>query len=231
MGATLAEAVALLAQLEPSVLGIVALSLQVSGTAVALGALIGLPVGAWVAVARFPGRDAVSVALNGMMGLPSVIVGVIVYLALSRSGPAGSLGLLFTPSAMVIAQTILAAPLIAALARQIIEDAWRDYETEFRALHLTRAQCVATLLYDCRYSLVVALLAGLGRAMSEVGAVMIVGGNIDGFTRVMTTTIALETSKGDLPLAIALGTVLLAVVLALNAVAHVLRGWAMRRFG
>jgi len=231
MGATLAEAVALLAQLEPSVLGIVALSLQVSGTAVALGALIGLPVGAWVAVARFPGRDAVSVALNGMMGLPSVIVGVIVYLALSRSGPAGSLGLLFTPSAMVIAQTILAAPLIAALARQIIEDAWRDCETEFRALHLTRAQCVATLLYDCRYSLVVALLAGLGRAMSEVGAVMIVGGNIDGFTRVMTTTIALETSKGDLPLAIALGTVLLAVVLALNAVAHVLRGWAMRRFG
>ncbi len=231
MGATLVEAVALLAQFESRLLDIVVLSLQVSGTAVAIGALVGLPFGAWVAVARFPGRGAATVALNGMMGLPSVIVGVIVYLALSRSGPAGSLGLLFTPSAMVIAQTVLTAPLMAALARQIVEDAWRDYETEFSALHLTRAQSVATLLYDCRYSLVVAVLAGLGRAMSEVGAVMIVGGNIDGFTRVMTTTIALETSKGDLPLAIALGIVLLTVVMLLNALAHVLRGWAMRRFG
>jgi tungstate transport system permease protein len=231
MGATLVESLALLTQLEPRVLDIVLLSLQVSSAAVVLGALIGLPLGAWIAVARFPGRPAVTVALNGMMGLPSVIVGVIVYLSLSRSGPAGSLGLLFTPTAMVIAQTVLTAPLIAALTRQIIEDAWDDYETEFRALHLTRSQSVATLLFDCRYSLVVAVLAGLGRAMSEVGAVMIVGGNIDGFTRVMTTTIALETSKGDLPLAIALGIVLLTIVLTLNAIAYLLRGWAMKRFG
>jgi tungstate transport system permease protein len=231
MLATFAEAFALLTQLEARLLDIVLLSLRVSGSAVAIGAVIGLPVGAWVAVARFPGRGAVTVVLNAMMGLPSVIVGVIVYLALSRSGPAGSLGLLFTPTAMVIAQTVLTAPLMAALARQIVEDAWRDYETEFRALRLTRLQRVTTLLYDCRYSLVVAVLAGLGRAMSEVGAVMIVGGNIDGFTRVMTTAIALETSKGDLPLAIALGLVLLLLVLMLNAVAQTLRGWAMRRYG
>jgi tungstate transport system permease protein len=132
---------------------------------------------------------------------------------------------------MVIAQTVLTAPLMAALARQIVEDAWRDYETEFRALRLTRLHQVTTLLYDCRYSLVVAVLAGLGRAMSEVGAVMIVGGNIDGFTRVMTTAIALETSKGDLPLAIALGLVLLLLVLLLNAFAQTVRGWAMRRYG
>jgi tungstate transport system permease protein len=231
MLATLAEAFALLTQLESRLLEIVLLSLRVSGSAVAIGAVIGLPVGAWVAVARFPGRGAVTVVLNAMMGLPSVIVGVIVYLALSRSGPAGSLGLLFTPMAMVIAQTVLTAPLMAALARQIVEDAWRDYETEFRALRLTRWQRVTTLLYDCRYSLVVAVLAGLGRAMSEVGAVMIVGGNIDGFTRVMTTAIALETSKGDLPLAIALGLVLLLLVLLLNALAQTVRGWAMRRYG
>ena len=231
MLATFAEAFALLTQLESRLLDIVLLSLRVSGSAVAIGAVIGLPVGAWVAVARFPGRGAVTVVLNAMMGLPSVIVGVIVYLALSRSGPAGSLGLLFTPTAMVIAQTVLTAPLMAALARQIVEDAWRDYETEFRALRLTRLQRVTTLLYDCRYSLVVAVLAGLGRAMSEVGAVMIVGGNIDGFTRVMTTAIALETSKGDLPLAIALGLVLLLLVLLLNALAQSVRGWAMRRYG
>jgi tungstate transport system permease protein len=231
MLATLAESFALLTQLESRLLDIVLLSLRVSGSAVAIGAVIGLPIGAWVAVARFPGRGAVTVVLNAMMGLPSVIVGVIVYLALSRSGPAGSLGLLFTPTAMVIAQTVLTAPLMAALARQIVEDAWRDYETEFRALRLTRRQRVTTLLFDCRYSLVVAVLAGLGRAMSEVGAVMIVGGNIDGFTRVMTTAIALETSKGDLPLAIALGLVLLLLVLLLNALAQTVRGWAMRRYG
>ncbi len=231
MLATLVEAFSLLTQFESRLVDIVLLSLRVSATAVVIGALVGLPFGAWVAVARFPGRGAVTVVLNAMMGLPSVIVGVVVYLALSRSGPAGSLGLLFTPTAMVIAQTVLTAPLMAALARQIIEDAWRDYETEFRALRLTRMQRVITLLYDCRYSLTVAVLAGLGRAMSEVGAVMIVGGNIDGFTRVMTTAIALETSKGDLPLAIALGIVLLVVVLLLNAVAQTLRNWAMRRYG
>jgi tungstate transport system permease protein len=154
-----------------------------------------------------------------------------VYLALSRSGPLGSLGLLFSPPAMVVAQTILVAPLAAALTRQMIEDAWRDYAMELRALGLSRAQSVTTLLYDCRFSLVVIVLAGLGRAMSEVGAVMIVGGNIAGFTRVMTTAIALETSKGDLPLSVALGIVLFSVILLLNALGHGVRQWAMRRYG
>jgi tungstate transport system permease protein len=231
LSGALVDALGLLAQLEPRLLDVVLLSLQVSGTAVILGAVIGLPLGAAVAIAAFPGRSALTILLNGMMGLPSVVVGVIVYLALSRSGPFGPFGLLFTPTAMVIAQTLLTAPLMAALSRQIIEDTWRDYAPELRSLGFSRTQCIATLLFDCRFSLVVALLAGLGRAMSEVGAVMIVGGNIDGHTRVMTTTIALETSKGDLPLAIALGLVLLAVVLALNTAAHGLRGWAMRRYG
>lgn len=231
LSGALLDALGLLAQLEPRLLDVVLLSLQVSGTAVLLGALIGLPLGAAVAIAAFPGRGALTILLNGMMGLPSVVVGVIVYLALSRTGPFGPLGLLFTPTAMVIAQTLLTAPLMAALTRQILEDAWRDYAPELKAMGFSRLQCMATLLFDCRFSLVVALLAGLGRAMSEVGAVMIVGGNIDGHTRVMTTTIALETSKGDLPLAIALGLVLLAVVLALNAAAHGMRGWAMRRYG
>jgi tungstate transport system permease protein len=184
-----------------------------------------------VAVSDFRGRAAVMVLMNGMMGLPSVVVGILVYLALSRSGPLGGLGLLFSPPAMVIAQTILVAPLVAALTRQMIEDAWRDYALELRALGLSRAQSVVTLLYDCRFSLVVTVLAGLGRAMSEVGAVMIVGGNIAGFTRVMTTAIALETSKGDLPLSIALGLVLIAAILVLNALGYGLRQWAMRRYG
>jgi tungstate transport system permease protein len=150
---------------------------------------------------------------------------------LSRSGPLGGLGLLFSPGAMIVAQTLLVAPLIAALARQIVEDAWREYAVELRAFGLSRRQSVATLLFDCRFSLVVAVLAGLGRALSEVGAVMIVGGNIEGFTRVMTTAIALETAKGDLPLSIALGIVLIALVLGLNALAYGLRQWAMRKYG
>jgi tungstate transport system permease protein len=231
MGATLLEALALLSDLDPQVVTIVWLSVKVSVSAVVLGALIGVPLGAWVAVSDFRGRAAVTVFMNGMMGLPSVVVGILVYLALSRSGPLGSLGLLFSPPAMVTAQTILVAPLVAALSRQMIEDAWRDYAPELRALGFSRAQSVATLLYDCRFSLVVIVLAGLGRAMSEVGAVMIVGGNIAGFTRVMTTAIALETSKGDLPLSIALGMVLFAVILILNALGHGLRQWAMRRYG
>jgi len=231
MGATLLEALSLLTRLDPQVVAIVWLSVKVSVSAVVFGALIGLPFGAWVAIGEFRGRTALTVFMNGMMGLPSVVVGIIVYLALSRSGPLGSFGLLFSPPAMVIAQTILVAPLIAALTRQMIEDAWRDYAQELRALGFSRWQSVLTLLYDCRYSLVVGVLAGLGRTMSEVGAVMIVGGNIAGFTRVMTTAIALETSKGDLALSIALGFVLIAVILALNALAYVLRQWAMRRFG
>ena len=184
-----------------------------------------------VAVAKFPGRDALTVFLNGMMGLPSVVVGVIVYLLLSRSGPLGSFGLLFSPPAMIMAQTILVVPLMAALTRQIVADAWREYAQEFRSMRYSLIDNVGTLLYDCRFSLVVALLAGMGRSMSEVGAVMIVGGNIEGFTRTMTTAIALETAKGDLPLSIALGIVLIAVVLALNTAAFGLRRWAMRRYG
>jgi tungstate transport system permease protein len=231
MLSTLADAIGLLAHLDPKVLAIVWLSFKVSVTATAIAALVGLPVGAWLGVAEFPGRDGLTVILNGMMGTPPVVLGVIVYLALSRSGPLGFLGLLYSPTAMIAAQTLLVIPLIAALARQTVEDAWRDYRTELAAFGFDRLQSAATLLYDCRYSLVVAVLAGLGRAMSEVGAVMIVGGNIDGFTRVMTTAIALETAKGDLALSVSLGIVLISVVMLLNALAYGLRTWAMRRYG
>jgi tungstate transport system permease protein len=227
---TLADAFSLLTRFDARLLDIVGLSLRVSLAAVLLGAAIGLPLGAWLAVARFRGRTACLVVLNGLMGLPSVVVGVVVYLALSRSGPFGSFGLLFSPTAMVIAQATLVVPLVGALTRQIVEDAWTEYESEFRVIGFSRLQSIRILLHDCRHSLLVTLLAGIGRAMSEVGAVMIVGGNIDQVTRVMTTAIALETSKGDLPLAIALGIVLLAVVLALNAIAFAIRRWAMRRF-
>lgn len=231
MFATLRDAIELLAHLDPEVLAIVWLSLKVSFSAVLLGSLLGLPLGAWAAVSRFRGRAFVTVLLNGMMGMPTVVLGVIVYLMLSRSGPLGGLGLLFSPAAMIVAQTMLVAPLVAALTRQVIEDVWRDYATELTSFRYTRWQSMLTLLQDCRFSLVVIVLAGLGRAISEVGAVMIVGGNIEGFTRVMSTAIALETSKGDLPLSIALGVVLIALVLAINAVAYGLRQWAMRRYG
>jgi tungstate transport system permease protein len=207
------------------------LSFKVSLAAVTLAALIGLPLGALVAVASFPGRGVLTVLLNGMMGLPSVVVGVVVYLFLSRSGPFGGLGLLYSPPAMIAAQTVLIAPLMAALTRQIVEDAWREYANEFRSMRFSLRHSVVELLYDCRFSLVVAVLAGMGRSLSEVGAVMIVGGNIEGFTRVMTTAIALETAKGDLPLSLALGAVLLTVVLLLNGGAYLMRQWAMRKFG
>jgi tungstate transport system permease protein len=203
----------------------------VSLTALAIGALLGLPLGAWLAVANFRGRSALIVALNALMGLPSVVVGVLVYLALSRSGPLGSYGLLFSPAAMIVAQSVLVVPLIAAVTRQIVEDAWRDYAPELTLIGISRPQAVVLLLADCRFSLSVATLAGLGRAMSEVGAVMIVGGNIDGYTRVMTTAIALETSKGDLALSIALGLVLMALILGLNVAVHFVRSWALRRYG
>jgi len=228
---TLREALSLLAHLDKQVLAIVWLSFKVSLAAVTLAALIGLPLGALVAVASFPGRGALTVVLNGMMGLPSVVVGVIVYLFLSRSGPFGSLGLLYSPPAMIAAQTVLVAPLMAALTRQIVEDAWREYASEFRSMHFSLRHSIVELLYDCRFSLVVVVLAGTGRSLSEVGAVMIVGGNIEGFTRVMTTAIALETAKGDLPLSLALGMVLLTVVLLLNSGAYLMRQWAMRKFG
>jgi tungstate transport system permease protein len=210
---------------------IVALSLQVSLAAVLLATAIGLPIGAAVAVGRFAGRGAVIVLLNALMGLPPVVVGLAVYLLLSRAGPLGELGLLFTPTAMVFAQTVLIAPIIAALARQAIEDAWRDYEEQLRSLGAHGIKAALTLIWDTRFSLVTAVLAGLGRASAEVGAVMIVGGNIDGVTRVMTTAIALETSKGDLPLALGLGAVLIAIVLALNAAAILVKDAAQRRFG
>jgi tungstate transport system permease protein len=210
---------------------IVWLSLQVSLTAVALASLLGLPLGAAIAVGRFPGRDAVIVVLNALMGLPPVVVGLIVYLLLSRAGPLGPLGLLFTPGAMVIAQTILILPIIAALSRQAVEDAWREYAEQLVSLGVDGMPAALTVLWDIRFSLLTTVLAGLGRAAAEVGAVMIVGGNIDGVTRVMTTAIALETSKGDLPLALGLGIVLIAIVLALNTAAFLVKEAAERRYG
>ena len=210
---------------------IVRLSLEVSLCAVGLATAFGLPLGAALAVGRFPGRKAIIVVLNALMGLPPVVVGLFVYLALSRAGPLGSLGLLFTPPAMVLAQAILVLPIIAALCRQAVEDAWAEYEEQLRSLGATGLRAALTLVWDIRFSLVTAVLAGLGRASAEVGAVMIVGGNIDGVTRVMTTTIALETSKGDLPLALSLGLVLIALVLALNAVAFWVKEAAVRRHG
>jgi len=205
---------------------IVKLSLAVSLSAVLLAALIGMPLGAALALTRFPGREGVIVLLNALMGLPPVVVGLAVFLLLSRSGPLGSWGLLFTPQAMVIAQTVLVAPVVAALTRQTVEDLWVDYRDELAAMNIGALRGVATLLWDARFSLTTALLAGFGRAAAEVGAIIIVGGNIDGFTRTMTTAIALETSKGDLPLAIGLGLVLIGIVLAINALA-----WVVRRIG
>jgi tungstate transport system permease protein len=211
---------------DPALFAIVRLSLIVSLSAVLLAALIGLPLGAWLALSRFRGRETCIVVLNALMGLPPVVVGLMVYLLLSRSGPLGSWGILFTPQAMIIAQTILIAPIIAALARQTIEDLWLEYRDELQAMNVGTLGSVATLLWDGRFSLLTALLAGFGRAAAEVGAVIIVGGNIDGFTRTMTTAIALETSKGDLPLAIGLGMVLIVIVIVINALA-----WGTRRFG
>lgn len=205
---------------------IVWLSLYVSLSAVALAALVGFPLGAFLALVRFPGRPFIVVVLNAFMGLPPVVVGLFVYLLLSRSGPLGFLGILFTPRAMIFAQALLVLPIIAALARQTIEDLWAEYRDELTAMQIGPAGRVATLLYDARFSLVTTLLAGFGRAAAEVGTVMIVGGNIEGFTRTMTTAIALETSKGDLPLAIGLGIVLISLVIAVNGVA-----WGVRRFG
>jgi tungstate transport system permease protein len=211
---------------DAALLAIVRLSLLVSLSAVVLGALVGLPFGAWLALTRFPGREAVAVVLNALMGLPPVVVGLAVYLTLSRSGPLGSWGLLFTPQAMIIAQAILVAPIIAALTRQTVEDLWVEYRDELAAMDIGPVGRVATLLWDARFSLVTALLSGFGRAAAEVGAIIIVGGNIQGFTRTMTTAIALETSKGGLPLAVGLGMVLIAIVILVNAAA-----WSLRRAG
>lgn len=225
------EAAALIGRLDPELVGIVLLSLRVSLIAVMIAALVGLPLGAALAVTRFPGRKVLVVVLNALMGLPPVVVGLLVYLMLSRAGPLGPLGILFTPTAMVIAQAVLITPIVAALARQAIEDAWHEYQEQLRSLGAGPLQSALTLLWDTKFSLLTTVLAGFGRAAAEVGAVMIVGGNIDGVTRVMTTAIALETSKGDLPLALGLGIVLVAIVLTLNAAAFVVKEAAQRRYG
>lgn len=211
---------------DPGLYAIVRLSLLISLSAVLFAALIGVPFGAFIALTRFRGRETSIVVLNALMGLPPVVVGLAIFLTLSRSGPLGEFGLLFTPQAMVIAQTVLVTPIIAALTRQTIEDLWLEYRDELAAMNVGPFGRVRTLIWDARFSLVTALLAGFGRAAAEVGAIIIVGGNIDGFTRTMTTAIALETSKGDLPLAIGLGMVLIAIVVTINALA-----WGARRAG
>jgi len=224
----LALAVSLVLSGDAGLYEIVLLSLRVSLTATALACIIGLPVGALLAVARFPGREVVLILVNALMGLPPVVLGLMVYLALSRSGPLGVLGLLYTPSAMIIAQTLLIAPIVAALSRQVLQDLNEEYAEQFRSLCLTPGQRVGALLWDGRYSLLTVALAGFGRAIAEVGAVIIVGGNIAHLTRVMTTAIALETSKGDLALALALGMVLMTIALCVNAVVHSVRLSATR---
>lgn len=218
-------------QLDAELLRIVWLSLRVSLTAVLVGSLIGLPFGALLALTRFPGRNACIVVLNACMGLPPVVVGLIVYLILSRSGPLGQLGWLFSPAGMVVAQVVLITPIVAALSRQIIADLWREYEEQLRSLGLTPLKAITTLLWDGRYSLSTAVLAGFGRAIAEVGAIIIVGGNIAGVTRTMTTAISLETSRGDLALAMALGIVLLSIAIGINAAATTLGSAAQRAQG
>src|SRR4051812_2956475 len=231
LGSAFATAAGLVASADPTVAAILLLSLRVSLLAVAAAALVGLPLGALLAVARFPGRHGLIVLLNALMGLPPVVVGLLVYLALSRSGPLGRFGLLFTPAAMVIAQALLIAPILAALTRQALEALWEEYAEQLRSFGAGSWRAVPTLLWDGRFALLTVLLAGFGRAAAEVGAVMVVGGNIEGFTRVMTTAIALETSKGDLPLALALGMVLMAIVLGVNVAAQLLRDVAARAGG
>ncbi len=214
-----ASALGLIAGLDPQFLQIVGLSLRVTLMAVLLAALIGVPLGAWLALSRFPGRPAVIVLVNALMGLPPVVAGLVVFLLLSRSGPLGGLGWLFTPTAMTIAQTLLVLPIVIALTRSTLEELWTEYREHLTSLGLSGARAVPTLIWDGRFALATGLLAGFGRASAEVGAVLIVGGNIAGHTRTMTTAIALETSKGDLPLALGLGIVLIALTLVINAAA------------
>ena len=228
---SLGSAARMIGSVDPALFRIALLSFEVSGLSVVIASVIALPLGAWLALARFPGRQTLIVILNGLMGLPPVVVGLLVYLLLSRAGPLGALGILFTPPAMIVAQTVLILPIIAALSRQVIEDAWSEYREQLLSLNATRWQCMLALLWDLRFTLSTAVLAGFGRAIAEVGAVMIVGGNIDGVTRVMTTAIALETSKGDLPLALALGAVLIAMVIVVNAAAQLVKTYALRHHG
>jgi len=227
-GSILVEAVGLILAWDPDLIEIIALSLRVTLTAVAAACLIGFPLGAAVGAFRFQGRTVLTVLLNALMGLPPVVVGLMVYLTLSASGPLGPLQLLYTPTAMVIAQTILVAPIVAALTKQVVEDLHREYAEQFASLGVGPLDRVGALLWDARYSLLTVALAGFGRAVAEVGAVIIVGGNINHVTRVMTTTIALETSKGNLQLALALGVVLLTIALVVNAAVMAVRASAVR---
>jgi tungstate transport system permease protein len=230
-GAAFLTAVHMLAALDPALLEIVMLSLEVSLSATFLATVVGLPLGAAVAICRFPGRTLVTALLNAFMGLPPVVVGLSVYLLLSRAGPLGDLGLLFTPTAMVIAQTILVTPIVAALTRQTVADLHREYRDELDSLGASGLGSVGVLLWDGRFSLLTAVLAGLGRAIAEVGAVIIVGGNINHVTRVMTTAITLETSKGNLSLAMALGIILVSLTLAINLAALGVQRLAEVRYG
>ena len=229
--AAFALAARLIVGLDPDLVEVVALSLYVSVAAVLLAAAFALPLGAAVGMFRFPGRRAVVILLNALMGLPPVVVGLVVYMLLSRSGPLGEFGLLFTPTAMIIAQFILVVPIVAALTRQTVEDLHEEYDEHLRSIDASRLDSVATLLWDGRFRLMTAVLAGFGRAIAEVGAVLIVGGNILHHTRVMTTTIALETSKGNLALALALGLVLIVLAASINAAATLIGDSAHRRHG
>ena len=222
----LADAWRLVLSGDPTLIAIVSQSLSISLTAVVFAAALGLPLGAALAVLRFPGRNAAVVLVNALMGLPPVVAGLFVYLLLSRAGPLGSLGLLFSPTAMVIAQTVLVTPIVAGVARQAIEDLWRQYGELYVLDGVGRLHTICSLLWLGRFSLVTAVLAGIGRAAAEVGAILIVGGNIAGVTRTMTTAISLETSRGDLSLALGLGIILLALVLAINASAQFVRNSA-----
>ncbi|KAF0230672.1 MAG: tungstate transport system permease [Beijerinckiaceae bacterium] len=215
-----ANAFRLVRELDPAFTGIVALSLRVTGSAVLIAALIGLPLGALLALSRFPGRSGVIILVSALMGLPPVVAGLAIFLLLSRAGPLGGFGWLFSPTAMILAQAVLVLPIVIALTRQVIEDLWAEYREHLMSIGMTGIRAIPTLLREARFSLATALLAGFGRASAEVGAVLIVGGNIAGYTRTMTTAIALETSKGDLPLALGLGLVLIALTLLINALAY-----------
>ena len=229
LAAAFVTALRLVLGLNAELLEIVVLSLRVSLTAVFFAALLGLPLGAAMALFKFPARGFFTVMLNALMGLPPVVVGLFVYLMLSRAGPFGVLGLLYTPAAMIVAQCVLVTPIVAALTRQVVEDLWAEYEEQLRSLGAGPRRAVATLLWDGRFILVTAVLAGFGRASAEVGAVMIVGGNIDHLTRVMTTAIALETSKGNLALALGLGFILMTLALGVNAAAYLIKDMGQRR--
>ena len=221
----------LVLHLEPELVEIALLSLQVSFTALVISSLIALPLGTLLAMARFPGRRFLIVSLNAMMGMPPVVIGLLVYILLSRSGPFGVFGLLFTPTAMIIAQVLLIVPIVASLCRQVMEEMWREYSEQLKSLGASPWRMVTALIWDGRYSLMTAELAGFGRAIAEVGAVMIVGGNIDHVTRVMTTAIALEVSKGDLALALALGIILLLLSLATSLAGYLIKEFGERRYG